>query len=61
MTDFYVTYSEGPRFIDGVNLDADVKAALVENEVELDVSEPVTGMLGLGYEPGQLNRDGSEY
>jgi hypothetical protein len=61
MTDLDVTYSTGPRFVDGVNLDADVEAAQVVRSVELDISDPVTGLIGVGYEPGQFNRNGTEY
>lgn len=57
MTD--VTYSKGPRYIDGINIDADVDASFpVEDEVS--VTDPVTGMKGKGYEPGQKNKDGGE-
>lgn len=54
-----VTYSEGPRYIDGVNIDADVDASFAKiTEVEID--DPVTDLTGEGYEPGQKNKDGSE-
>jgi len=59
MSDFEVTYSEGPRYIDGVNIDADANAALPSKSVERNISDPVTGLEGLGYEPGQKNLDGS--
>jgi hypothetical protein len=55
-----VTYSEGPRYIDGVNIDADVLATLPAQLGELEISEPVTDFTGRGYEPGQKNLDGSE-
>jgi hypothetical protein len=61
MPDFHVTYSEGPRYIDGVNIDGDVNATLADEIAELQISDSVTGLTGLGYEPGQKNRDGSEY
>jgi hypothetical protein len=53
-----ITYSEGPRYIDGVNVDSDVDAGPF-TEVERDIVDPVTGLKGLGYEPGQKNKDGS--
>ena len=53
-----VVYSTGPRYIDGVNIDVDANASLVTRQNELEISEPVTGLDGLGYEPGQKNRDG---
>lgn len=55
-----VTYSEGPRYIDGVNIDADIVASIPETVYEVSVSEPVTDFTGLGYEPGQKNKDGSD-
>lgn len=55
-----VTYSTGPRYIDGVNIDADVNASFPEVVVEQEINEPVTGLNGKGYEPGQKNRDGSD-
>jgi hypothetical protein len=55
-----VTYSVGPRYIDGVNIDADVAAAHPSKKQERSIDEPVTGLDGLGYEPGQKNLDGSE-
>lgn len=54
-----VTYSVGPRYIDGVNIDADADASIVTDQVERDIADPVTGLGGLGYQPGQKNRDGS--
>ena len=54
-----VSYTTGPRYIDGVNIDADVSAATEVKQVETSISEPVTGLLGKGYEPGQENKDGS--
>ena len=55
-----VTYSVGPRYIDGVNIDADVAASLPSKEQERAIEEPVTGLNGLGYEPGQKNKDGGD-
>lgn len=55
-----VTYHVGPRYIDGVNIDADVNAGQVVDQVERDIADPVTGLAGRGYEPGQKNRDGSD-
>ena len=54
-----VTYSSGPRYIDGVNIDADVAAGF-SKEIERSIEEPVTGLKGEGYEPGQKNLDGSD-
>lgn len=59
MSDFYVEHKVGPRYIDGVNIDADVDASFPEVD-ELSIDEPVTGYKGRGYEPGQKNLDGSE-
>lgn len=58
MSDFYVTYSVGPRYIDGVNIDADANASVPSKEHERTIDEPVQGLEGRGYEPGQLNKDG---
>jgi len=54
-----ISYTVGPRFIDGINIDFSVEAS-VPCELEVEISEPVTGLLGIGYEPGQKNRDGGE-
>jgi hypothetical protein len=54
-----VTYSVGPRYIDGVNIDADVNAGLAKVD-ERDIADPVTDYKGRGYEPGQKNLDGSD-
>lgn len=54
-----ITYSVGPRYIDGVNIDADVDASIATKVEERAIDDPVTGLGGLGYEPGQENRDGS--
>ena len=55
-----ITYSTGPRYIDGVNIDADVNASIPKVVAERQIDEPVTGLDGLGYEPGQKNLDGSD-
>lgn len=55
-----VTYSTGPRHIDGVNIDADVNASIPKVVAEREIDEPVTGLTGKGYEPGQKNKDGSD-
>ena len=55
-----ITYSEGPRYIDGVNIDVDANASLPRIVADQEISDPVTGIDGLGYEPGQKNRDGSD-
>lgn len=54
-----ITYTTGPRYIDGINIDADVNASHPSKEVKTSVSEPVTGLTGRGYEPGQQNKDGT--
>lgn len=55
-----ITYSVGPRYIDGVNIDSDVDASIPKSIKERDISDPVTGLSGVGYEPGQKNLDGSD-
>lgn len=59
MSDFSVEYTQGPRYIDGVNIDADVNVSMPKVD-ERAIDEPVTGYKGRGYEPGQKNRDGTE-
>ena len=54
-----ITYSIGPRYIDGINIDADVDASIPVT-VEVDIADPVTGLKGEGYEPGQKNKDGGD-
>ena len=60
MSETDITYSVGPRYIDGVNIDSDVDASIPRKVVERDIADPVTGLDGIGYEPGQKNRDGSD-
>jgi len=55
-----VSYTNGPRYIDGINIDADVDAGPVKVIADQRISDPVTGIDGLGYEPGQKNLDGSD-
>lgn len=55
-----ITYTTGPRYIDGVNIDEDVNAGIAKLIVEQEISDPVTGIAGKGYEPGQKNKDGSD-
>ena len=55
-----VTYSEGPRYIDGINIDEDANAGPAKVIAEQEISAPVTGLDGIGYEPGQKNKDGSD-
>jgi len=55
-----VTYTTGPRYIDGVNIDADANAGFPIKEAEVGISDPVTDLAGRGYEPGQKNRDGGD-
>jgi len=54
-----ITYTTGPRYIDGVNIDADVNASIPTKVEERAIDEPVTGLKGRGYEPGQQNKDGT--
>ena len=54
-----VTYTNGPRFIDGINIDADVDASTDIKKTEVAISDPVTGLAGKGYQPQQFNQDGS--
>ena len=54
-----ITYTTGPRYIDGINIDADVDASFPSKQVEVSIEEPVTGLMGEGYEPGQQNKDGT--
>jgi hypothetical protein len=55
-----ITYSVGPRYINGKNIDNDINASFPKILAEQEISDPVTGIAGKGYEPGQLNRDGGE-
>ena len=55
-----ITYSTGPRYIDGVNIDQDANASIPVTITEQEIAEPVTGIDGTGYQPGQKNRDGSD-
>jgi hypothetical protein len=55
-----ITYSVGPRYIDGVNIDIDADAGVPSVSVQRDIADPVTGLAGHGYEPGQKNLDGSD-
>ena len=55
-----ITYTTGPRYIDGVNIDEDVNAGIAKLIVEQEIPDPVTGIAGEGYEPGQKNKDGSD-
>lgn len=54
-----ITYTTGPRYIDGVNIDIDANASIPKKVQERAIDEPVTGLEGLGYEPGQENKDGT--
>lgn len=55
-----VTFSVGPRYVDGVNIDADVDAHIPSKVHERAIDEPVTGFTGRGYQPGQKNLDGTD-
>ena len=54
-----VSYTTGPRYVNGVNIDADVVASMPV-ETEIGIADPVTDLKGRGYEPGQKNLDGTE-
>ena len=55
-----ITYSKGPRILaDGTNLDADIESSF-PSQLELPIDHPVTGIGGVGYEPGQKNLDHSD-
>ena len=54
-----IIYTKGPRYIDGINIDLDADASFPKNVIERDIADPVTGLKGTGYEPGQQNLDGS--
>jgi hypothetical protein len=60
MSEVNLTYSVGPRYIDGINIDGDVDASIPKKVTERDIADPVTGLSGIGYEPGQKNLDGSD-
>ena len=55
-----ITYSVGPRYINGKNIDSDINASFPRVLAEQEISDSVTGIGGKGYEPGQLNKDGGE-
>ena len=55
-----ITYTVGPRYIDGIDIDIDVDAALPKVIADQEISDPVTGIAGTGYEPGQKNKDGGD-
>tara|TARA_B100001173_G_scaffold311001_1_gene327012 strand:+ start:1189 stop:1365 length:177 start_codon:yes stop_codon:yes gene_type:complete len=55
-----VNYSTGPRYINGVNIDIDSNSAIPVTIKEQQIDDPVTGLAGTGYLPGQENRDGTE-
>lgn len=55
-------YLTGPRFIDGINIDADIIAAQPVI-IRRQISDPVNdGSLGQpSYAPGSTNKDGSSF
>lgn len=55
-----IIHTIGPRYIDGVNIDLDTNSTIDIKEVKTEINAPVTGLNGLGYQPGQKNRDGSD-
>jgi hypothetical protein len=56
-----IEYYDGPRYVDGINLDIDIVAAHAKIQFR-SISDPVSdGSLGeYGYAPGQKNLDGSD-
>lgn len=60
MSDFNVTYTTGPRYIDGRNIDNDVNASVPSKVEERGITDPVQNLKGIGYQPGQKNLDGSD-
>ena len=55
-----ITYTTGPRYIDGVNIDIDANATTNIKEARVQIDAPVTDLSGRGYQPGQKNKDGSD-
>ena len=55
-----INYSTGPRYIDGVNIDLDSDSSVEIKEIKVEISSPVTGLTGNGYQPNQKNNDGSD-
>ena len=57
-----IEYFNGPRYIDGINIDADIIAAHPEVKVR-QVIDPVNdGSLGVpAYAPGSTNKDGTPF
>ena len=55
-----IIYSVGPRYINGVNIDSDSNSTVDIKTREVEIADPVTGIDGLGYQPGQKNKDGSD-
>jgi len=57
-----ITYSDGPRHIDGINIDADIIAGHPDIQIR-DALDPVNdGSLGKpAYAPGSTNKDGSPF
>lgn len=57
-----IQYLKGPRIIDGVNIDADIRAShpVVQRR---DIADPVNdGSLGKpAYVPGSKNKDGGSF
>ncbi len=55
-------YTNGPRYIDGVNIDADIVASHPKIQTR-QITDPVNdGSLGKpAYAPGSRNRDGSQF
>jgi len=55
-----IQYLKGPRYIDGINIDADIIATEPEVTVR-QINDPVNdGSLGKPtYAPGSMNKDGT--
>ena len=55
-------YTKGPRYIDGVNIDADIVASHPKIKTR-QITDPVNdGSLGRPtYAPGSRNKDGSQF
>jgi hypothetical protein len=52
-----VTYHTGPRILsDGTNVDQDIVASFPQI-ISRQIDDPVIGLTGEGYEPGQYNKN----
>lgn len=57
-----IEYLDGPRILNGINLDADIRASHPKVQ-RRDITDPVNdGSLGKpAYAPGSTNKDGSSF